>query len=62
MYIRKTKDIYEIQVNYGYGWDVETTEENYSDAKEQLKCYRDNVSYPVRIVKKREKIATEVKK
>lgn len=60
MYIRKTKDIYEIQVNYGYGWDVETTEENYNDAKVQLKCYRDNVSYPVRIVKKREKITPEV--
>lgn len=60
MYIRKTKDIFEIQGNCGYGWDVETTEENYNDAKEQLKCYRDNVNYPVRIVKKREKITPEV--
>jgi len=55
MYIRKTIDEYEIQGNNGYGWECETTEETYKAAKEQLKCYRENVNYPVRIVKKRVK-------
>lgn len=56
MYIRKTYDEYEIQGNNGYGWECETTEETYKDAKAQAKCYRENVNYPIRIVKKRVKI------
>lgn len=59
-YKRKTYDEYEIQGNCGYGWDVETTEETYTDAKAQSKCYRENVNYPIRIVKKRRKIESEV--
>lgn len=58
MYQRKTVDVYEIQTNYGYGWDCETTEDNYKDAKMQAKCYRENIQGSVRIVKKREKIAS----
>lgn len=56
MYVRKTKDEYEIQSNCGYGWDLETAEDNLHDAKEQAKCYRKNVNYPIRIVKKRIKL------
>ena len=55
-YIRKTRDEYEIQGNCGYGWEVETTEETWKDAKAQAKCYRENVNYPIRIVKKRIRI------
>lgn len=55
-YIRKTRDIWEIQGNNGYGWECETTEESWKDAREQLKCYRANVNYPVRAVKKRERV------
>ena len=58
MYIRKTRDEYEIQGNYGYGWECETTEETLKEAKAQAKCYRENVNYPIRIVKKRIKIDT----
>ena len=55
-YIRKTHDEYEIQSNYGYGWDCETTEETRQAAKETLKCYRENCpGTPFRIVKKRVK-------
>ena len=43
MYTRKTKDVYEIQGNYGYGWDLEVYCDDYSDAKKQLKTYRENV-------------------
>jgi hypothetical protein len=56
MYKRITKDEYEIQGNYGYGWETETTEETWKEAKVQAKCYRENVNYPIRIVKKRVKI------
>ncbi len=53
MYKRKTKDEYQIQSNSGYGWDIETTEETLKEARLQAKCYRENVNYPIRIVKKR---------
>ena len=56
MYIRKTQDVYYIYGNNGYGWDEECAAENYADAKRLLKEYRENVDYPVKIVKKREKI------
>ena len=55
-YIRKTRDEYEIQGNNGYGWECETAEETRKDAKAQAKCYRENVDYPIRIVKRRVKI------
>lgn len=58
-YKRKTYDEYEIQANYGFGWERETTEETYENAKRQIRCYRENVSYPVRIVKKRVPIGKE---
>lgn len=53
MYKRKTQDEYEIQGNYGHGWECVTTEENWKAAKEQVRCYRDNEPYSFRIVKKR---------
>lgn len=55
-YTRKTRDVWEIQVNYGYGWECETAETSAADAKAQAKCYRENVHFPVRIVKRREPI------
>lgn len=33
---------YEIQGNYGQGWECVTTEETRSDAMAQLACYREN--------------------
>ena len=57
MYKRKTVDCYAIEGFYeGYGWDIECNCEDYTDAKVQLKTYRENVNYPVRIKKWREKI------
>lgn len=55
MYIRKTIDEYEIQGNYGQGWECVTTEETRKAAREQLKCYNENEPNPHRIVKKRVK-------
>jgi hypothetical protein len=58
-YVRKTIDTWEIQGSYGFnsGWSLETTEMSWKEAKEQLKCYRDNCpQYSFRVVKKRERI------
>ncbi len=55
-YQRKTRDEWEIQSNSGYGWDLECTEETAKAAREQVKCYRANTPYPIRIVKRRVKI------
>ena len=54
MKTRKTRDEYQIQGNYGYGWEEITAEETRKDAIIQLKCYRENEPmYQHRIVKKR---------
>jgi len=56
-YVRKTRDSFELQANYGYGWEIETTEETRKLAREQIKCYRDNVpGINIKIVKRRERI------
>ena len=44
---------YHIQGYYKYyGWETETIEETLEEAEEQAKCYRENVDYPIRILKK----------
>lgn len=55
-YTRKTKDIYNIVTNYGYGWEVECTEETYKEAKQRLKEYRENTTAQVKLEKKRERL------
>lgn len=55
-YKRKTKDCYVIEGNCGYEWYIECNCEDYADAKAQLKKYRENVIYPVRIKRWRERI------
>ena len=39
MYKRKTIDEYEIQGNYGQGWETECIEDTWKEAKERLKEY-----------------------
>lgn len=57
MYIRKTKDVFEVQWNYNYSWEVLTTEETRTEARKRLKEYNENeTNVPHRIIKKREKI------
>lgn len=55
-YVRKTKDEYNIVTNYGYGWEIECTEETCKEAKQRLKEYRENTNAQVKIEKKRVKI------
>lgn len=59
-YVRKTKDVFEVQVNYGYGHGFECvyTEETRKEARERIKEYQENApEYAVRIVCKRVKIS-----
>ena len=55
-YTRKTKDVYNIVTNYGYGWEVECSEDDYKEAKQRLKEYRENTSAQVKLEKKRERL------
>lgn len=42
MYKRKTYDEYEIETNYGYGWEVELTESTMKEAKQRKREYMEN--------------------
>lgn len=45
---------YEVQGNYGYGWEMVTTEDTPTEARKRLKEYDDNEpQYPHRIKKVR---------
>lgn len=58
-YKRKTKDVWDIQTNCGYGWETESTYDSYAEAKRDLVEYRVYASHyngVCRIVKRRELI------
>lgn len=55
MYQRKTVDEYELQGDYGNGWEYILTEETASAARKRKKEYTENEGIPLRIVKKRVK-------
>ena len=55
MYVRKTIDTWEIHVDYGQGWEHECTELTRAAMRENLKAYRENCNYPVKVIKRREK-------
>lgn len=54
-YIRKTIDRWDIETNYGYGWEIENSEYTREDAKRSFKEYKENLKYAVRMIKRREK-------
>lgn len=53
-YIRKTVDRWDIETNYGYGWETENSEYTLKDAKRSYKEYKENASGAVRMIKRRE--------
>jgi len=60
-YQRKTKDVYVVQGNYGYGWDDLFEEDTWLDAKQALKEYQENEpQYSHRIITRREKVDSPV--
>lgn len=42
MYIRKTRDEYNIQGDYGYGFEDVCCEDTWREARERLREYREN--------------------
>jgi hypothetical protein len=59
MYTRKTKDVWEVQGNYGYGdgWECVTAEDDRWEALKRLREYRENEpQYAHRIHLTRERI------
>ena len=58
--VRKTKDIWVVQGNYGYGhgWEDVTAAETWKEAKENIREYRENErGVPFRVIRRREPIA-----
>lgn len=57
-YTRKTRDRWDIETNWGYGWEVENSEYTREDARRSLKEYRENSAgrFDVRMKKHREKL------
>ena len=62
-YVRKTRDCWDIETNWGYGggWEYECREYSLRDAKAQHKRYIENCGgrCGVRIVKRREPIENQ---
>ena len=59
-YQRKTRDVWEVQANYGYGdgWECAAASTSFKDARNDLKAYRENApQFQYRIKMYREKIA-----
>lgn len=59
-YIRKTRDVWHIETNYGYGWESESEYDTYAEAKADIKEYRIHMNHyggECRIKMRREKIA-----
>ncbi len=59
-YQRKTRDRWDIETNYGYGWEVENSEYTREDARRSLREYRENLQdygkCSVRMIKRRERL------
>lgn len=58
-YKRKTRDTWELWINYGQGWEHELTEYSFKEIRDRRREYRENCpQYPTRIRMRREKIKT----
>lgn len=44
-YQRKTRDRWDIETNYGYGWEVENSEYTREDARRSFREYRENLQH-----------------
>ncbi len=57
-YKRKTRDRYDIETNWGYGWECECSEYTKKEASAQFRCYIENSDgrFSVRVTKHREPV------
>ena len=59
MYIRKTRDEWTIEGNYGYGYEAVSAYDKYVEARADLKLYRENErGVPFRLKMRRVKIGS----
>ncbi len=60
-YQRKTRDRWDIETNFGYGWECECSEYTRREARVQLRAYQQNSCgrYAVRMIKRRERLEAE---
>lgn len=58
MYIRKTRDVWHVMTNYGYGWETECVEYSRKEAYQTKREYIENARglMGIKVVKKREKL------
>ena len=58
MYVRKTRDRWDVMTNWGYGWECEYSAYSAKEARQIVRDYRDNACgrFSVRLEKHREKI------
>lgn len=52
--VNKWRYLWIVQSHYGNQWDDETAEENYKEARQRVKEYRDNCDAPIRLIHRRE--------
>jgi hypothetical protein len=56
-YVRKTRDEWQLWINYGRGWEHEISEDSSKEIRERAKEYRENCpEYPRQIKCKRVRI------
>ncbi len=61
-YQRKTRDEYQLWVNYGQGWEHEISEDTRAELNQRYREYRENCpEYPLKRVSKRVRIGSEYK-
>jgi hypothetical protein len=59
-YKRKTRDEWQLHVNYGQGWEHEISEDSFREARDRRREYRENCpEYPVRLLCKRVRIESK---
>lgn len=57
MYMRRTRDVWELYVDYGQGYEYETAEYSLEAINRRRKDYALNCpQYPTKVIKKRERI------
>lgn len=57
-YQRKTRDEFELQGNYGQGWECLTTEDSRAEIRQRLREYQENEGGAYRIKARRVPIET----
>ena len=59
-YTRKTRDEFDIEGHYAYGWECVTTEDSRTQARQRLREYRENeLGTAFRLTQRRVRIAPE---